>query len=96
VLTSTTNTIVYAASRRGAVISDNGKTSQELSPGDFALIPVCTGHQEVNGGDDEVTVREINPFSLNSSTNFITPFSSAPKTVFLFSSYSRRMLLLGL
>jgi uncharacterized cupin superfamily protein len=74
----TTDTIVYAASRRGAVTSENGKTRQELSPGDLALIPACTGHQEVNGGDDEVTVREINPFSLTTScTRF---FSSAPKT----------------
>jgi hypothetical protein len=79
----TTNTIVYDASRRGAVVSDDGKTRQELSPGDFALIPVCTGYQEVNGGHDEVTVREIDPFSLNSFTTSCTPFSSAPKTVFI-------------
>jgi hypothetical protein len=29
-----------------------------------------------------VMVREINPFSLYSSTTSFTPFSSAPKTVF--------------
>jgi len=39
------------------VISDNGKTRQELAPGDFALIPAWTEHQEVNEGDEEVTVR---------------------------------------
>ena len=52
-----TDTIVYAASGHGAVISDNGKTRQELAPGDFALIPAWTEHQEVNEGDEEVTVR---------------------------------------
>ena len=49
------DTIVYAASGHGAVISDHGKTRQELSPGDFALIPAWTEHQEVNEGDEEVT-----------------------------------------
>jgi len=49
------DTIVYAASGRGAVISDNGKTRQELAPGDFALIPAWTEHQEVNDGEEEVT-----------------------------------------
>jgi hypothetical protein len=41
------------------VISDNGKIRQELSPGDFALIPAWTEHQEVNDGDEEVTVRKF-------------------------------------
>ena len=49
------DTIVYAASGHGAVISDDGNTRQELSPGDFALIPAWTEHQEVNEGDEEVT-----------------------------------------
>jgi len=49
------DTIVYAASGHGAIISDNGTKRQELSPGDFALIPAWTEHQEVNGGEEEVT-----------------------------------------
>ncbi|CZT10955.1 uncharacterized protein RAG0_15269 [Rhynchosporium agropyri] len=49
------DTIVYAASGHGAIISDNGKTRQELAPGDFALIPAWTEHQEVNDGEEEVT-----------------------------------------
>jgi len=54
-----TDTIVYAAKGYGAVISDYGKTRQELSPGDFALIPAWTEHQEVNDSEEEVTVRNI-------------------------------------
>jgi uncharacterized RmlC-like cupin family protein len=33
------DTIVYAVSGRGAIVSENGKKRQELAPGDFALIP---------------------------------------------------------
>lgn len=46
---------MYAASGRGAIISDNGEKRQVLGPGDFALIPAWTEHQEVNEGDEEVT-----------------------------------------
>lgn len=37
------DTIVYAVSGHGAIVSENGKRRQELAPGDFALIPayVC-------------------------------------------------------
>ncbi|KAH7379716.1 RmlC-like cupin domain-containing protein [Cadophora sp. MPI-SDFR-AT-0126] len=49
------DTIVYAASGHGSIISDNGKTRQDLSPGDFALIPAWTEHQEANEGEEEVT-----------------------------------------
>jgi len=49
------DTIVYAASGRGSVISEGGKKRQDLAPGDFALIPAWTEHQEVNDGDEEVT-----------------------------------------
>ena len=49
------DTIVYAAAGHGAVISERGKKRQELDPGDFALIPAWTEHQEVNDGDEEVT-----------------------------------------
>ncbi|KAF2632629.1 hypothetical protein BU25DRAFT_405953 [Macroventuria anomochaeta] len=48
------DTIVYAVSGRGAIVSDNGKKRQELVPGDFALIPAYAEHQEVNDGDEEV------------------------------------------
>lgn len=33
------DTIVYAVSGQGAIVSENGKKRQELAPGDFALIP---------------------------------------------------------
>ena len=38
-----TDTIVYAVSGRGAIVSNDGNKRQELAPGDFALIPayVC-------------------------------------------------------
>jgi gentisate 1,2-dioxygenase len=49
------DTIVYASRGHGSVISQNGKKRQELAPGDFALIPAWTEHQEVNDGDEEVT-----------------------------------------
>ncbi|KAJ4992664.1 cupin domain-containing protein [Stagonosporopsis vannaccii] len=48
------DTIVYAVSGRGAIVSENGKKRQELAPGDFALIPAYAEHQEVNDGDEEV------------------------------------------
>jgi uncharacterized RmlC-like cupin family protein len=38
-LMSKIDTIVYAVSGRGAIVSENGKKRQELAPGDFALIP---------------------------------------------------------
>lgn len=37
------DTIVYAVSGRGAIVSENGKKRQELGPGDFALIPAFVG-----------------------------------------------------
>ncbi|KAF1349995.1 RmlC-like cupin domain-containing protein [Delphinella strobiligena] len=49
------DTIVYAASGHGTVVSEGGKKRQDLSPGDFALIPAYAEHQEVNDGDDDVT-----------------------------------------
>lgn len=36
-------------------MSEGGKKRQELSPGDFALIPAFAEHQEANDGDEEVT-----------------------------------------
>jgi len=46
---------VYAASGHGAVVSEGGKRVQQLAPGDFALIPASTEHQEVNEGEEEAT-----------------------------------------
>ncbi|KAI9815984.1 MAG: hypothetical protein M1827_001976 [Pycnora praestabilis] len=53
---STSDTIIYAASGHGTVVSGpNGCNRQKLSPGDFALIPAYAEHQELNDGDEEVT-----------------------------------------
>ena len=49
------DTIVYAVRGHGTVVSEGGKKRQDLSPGDFALIPAYAEHQEVNDGDEEVT-----------------------------------------
>jgi len=49
------DTIVYAAKGHGSIVSEGGKKRQDLSPGDFALIPAFAEHQEVNDGDEEVT-----------------------------------------
>jgi len=43
-------------------------------------------------GDDEVTVRENNPFSLNSSTTLMYSLLECSQEVFYFGSYGRRML----
>jgi uncharacterized RmlC-like cupin family protein len=48
------DTIVYAVKGTGTLVSDNGNTRQELRPGDWALIPAGTDHQECNAGDEEV------------------------------------------
>ncbi len=48
------DTIVYAVSGRGTVVSEGGKKRQDLSPGDFALIPAFAERQEVNDGDEDV------------------------------------------
>ena len=48
------DTIVYAVRGYGSVVSEGGKKRQDLSPGDFALIPAYAEHQEVNDGDEEV------------------------------------------
>ena len=49
------DTIVYAAAGHGSIVSENGTKRQDLSPGDFALIPAWAEHQEVNDGVEEVT-----------------------------------------
>ena len=50
---NSTDTIIYVVRGGGAVISDGGKTKQQLEPGDFAFIPAFTEHQEVNNTDEE-------------------------------------------
>lgn len=49
------DTIVYALHGHGTIISNAGKTRQDLAPGDFALIPAWAEHQEVNDTVEEVT-----------------------------------------
>lgn len=46
------DTIIYAVRGHGSVISEGGKTRQELAPGDFAFIPAFTEHKEVNDSDE--------------------------------------------
>jgi uncharacterized RmlC-like cupin family protein len=48
------DTIVYAVSGRGAVVSDGGETKVRLEPGDYALIPAFMEHQEVNDSDEDI------------------------------------------
>jgi uncharacterized RmlC-like cupin family protein len=48
------DTIVYAVSGRGTVVSEGGEKRVDLEPGDYALIPAYMEHQEVNDGDGEV------------------------------------------
>ncbi|ORY25066.1 RmlC-like cupin domain-containing protein [Naematelia encephala] len=48
------DTIVYAVSGRGAIVSAGGKVTNVLEPGDWALIPAGAEHQEANAGDEEV------------------------------------------
>lgn len=51
------DTIVYASSGHGTIITQSSKgetIKHELLPGDFALIPAWTEHQEVNEGEEEV------------------------------------------
>ncbi|TVY60726.1 hypothetical protein LSUE1_G009208 [Lachnellula suecica] len=48
------DTIIFARSGHGTIVSNNGQTRQSLSPGDFALIPAWAEHQEVNEGEEEV------------------------------------------
>jgi len=48
------DTVVFAFSGHGIVVSEGGKKRQELHPGDYCLIPAYAEHQEVNEGDEEV------------------------------------------
>ena len=47
--------VIYAISGTGAVVfGPDGSKRTTLKPGDWALIPAHTLHQEVNDGDEEV------------------------------------------
>lgn len=48
------DTLVYAVSGRGSVVSEGGAKRVDLEPGDYALIPAYAEHQEVNDGDEDV------------------------------------------
>ncbi|KAI0201218.1 RmlC-like cupin [Astrocystis sublimbata] len=48
------DTVVYAVSGRGAIVSEGGRKRVELEPGDYALIPAWMEHQEVNDGEEDV------------------------------------------
>ncbi len=48
------DTVVYAVSGRGSIVSEDGKERVDLEPGDWALIPAFREHQEVNDSDGEV------------------------------------------
>jgi uncharacterized RmlC-like cupin family protein len=49
------DTIIYAASGHGTIVSEGRTKRQDLAPpSDFALIPAYAEHQEVNDGDGEV------------------------------------------
>jgi len=48
------DTIVYAAKGHGTIVFGGGKERKTLSPGDFAIIPAYTEHQEVNDSDQDV------------------------------------------
>lgn len=49
------DTIVYAVSGHGSIVSEGGKRVDKLNPGDWALIPKGREHQEANEGDEEVS-----------------------------------------
>lgn len=53
-IANSTDTIVYAVKGHGTIVSDGGKTRQDLSPGDWALIPAFAEHQEANDSDEDV------------------------------------------
>ncbi|KAM0712623.1 hypothetical protein Q7P35_000069 [Cladosporium inversicolor] len=48
------DTVVFSFSGYGTIVSDGGSKRQNLSPGDYALIPAYAEHQEVNDSDEDV------------------------------------------
>lgn len=48
------DTVVYAVTGRGSVVSEGGRKKVDLEPGDYALIPAYMEHQEVNDGGEDV------------------------------------------
>lgn len=49
------DTIIYAVSGHGKVVSDHDRQVDEIHPGDWAVIPKGREHKEVNDGDEEVS-----------------------------------------
>ena len=51
------DTIIYAVSGTGILVTNNGDETgakrQELTAGDFAMVPSWTEHQEVNDTDED-------------------------------------------
>ncbi|QIW98145.1 hypothetical protein AMS68_003663 [Peltaster fructicola] len=48
------NTIIFAHSGVGIVVSEGGNKRVTLHPGDFAFIPAYAEHQEVNESDEDI------------------------------------------
>lgn len=48
------DTVVFAFSGHGTIVSEGGKKKVALEPGDYALIPAFAEHQEVNESDEDV------------------------------------------
>ncbi|TKX18435.1 cupin domain-containing protein 8 [Elsinoe australis] len=48
------DTIIYALTPGGSVLTEGGKKRVDLGQGDFCLIPKGVEHQEVNDSDQEV------------------------------------------
>lgn len=48
------DTVVFAFSGHGTIVSEGGERKERLAPGDYALIPAWAEHQEVNEGDEDV------------------------------------------
>lgn len=74
------DTIVYAAKGHGTIISDEGKTRQDLAPGDFALIPAYAKHQEANDADEEVSMFAKPPCLMLTSTGRLDHHSKRQRT----------------
>lgn len=48
------DTVVFAFSGYGTIVSDGGRKKEKLAPGDYALIPAYAEHQEVNESNEDV------------------------------------------
>ena len=50
------DTIAYVLKGQATIVSEGGRKRQDIKPGDFALIPAYAEHQEVNEGEEDVTL----------------------------------------